>query len=273
MLGSVTQLRLQTVQLPPAAEWKVAYSRWCAFRIIEGQGFWLALNEQKALSRGDVGLVRPSAGGTIRASQLTRLTAACFFFAPALLEAILSISEARFFQKRESDGAKEAYLMDSNHPAAEQFARVCNAPAGNNFVLRGEMLATIGRIFAAELTVAPPVGTEGLVCSKRIRHFLNELTAAEVLRLTPEGIAARCRCRPRRFSNLFKGSLGRSFTTLKKEIRLLRARDLLTEPGSDIDSIARDAGYETTSAFTAMFKKQFSIKPAQWREAAAKLKD
>jgi len=273
MVGSVTQLSLQTVQLHPAQEWTIAYSRWCAFRIIDGQGFWLARNEQRALGPGDIGLARPSARGTIRASQLSRLTVAFFFFAPALLETILSISEERFFQAQESDEAKDAYFMDSNHPAAQQFARVCDAPAGNNFVLRGEMLATIGRVFATELTVAPPVGTEGLVCSKRIRHFLNELTTAEVLRLTPEGIAALCRCRPRQFSILFKGKLGRSFATLKKEIRLLRARDLLAEPGSDIDAIAREAGYETTGAFTAMFQKQFSIKPAQWREAAAKLKD
>ena len=133
------------------------------------------------------------------------------------------------------------------------------------------MIATIGQIFAAELAVAPPVGTQGLVCSKRIRHFLNQLTGAELLKLTPDVLASRCRCSTRQFSDLCKGSLGRSFKTLKKELRLFRARDLLTEPGCDINSIAREAGYETTAAFTTMFRKQFSVRPAQWREAAAKL--
>jgi AraC-like DNA-binding protein len=262
---------LRKLHVAPGQEWPLAFPRWCAFRICEGEGFWLAKNHQRALARGDIGVICPFAQGLLRASQLSELKATYFLFSPGLLMAFLSMSEDYFFRRLESNAANPYFFAGPEHPASEHFARALAAPAGNNLIVRGEMIAVLGRVFSTELAMAARAADKDTGCSGRFRDFLNELSAEEFMRLSSEQIASRCGCSHPQFYQLFRRNFGRSLKTAKKELKLFRARDLLTESGFDIQMIAQEAGYQRTATFVAMFKKQFSVSPARWREAVAEL--
>jgi AraC-like DNA-binding protein len=221
------------------------------------------------LTRGEVGIFRPSAAGEIRASQLSTLRASYFFFAPALLENVLSLHEAWRFARLESTQAKRGYFWPADHPAAETFARLSKAPPENNLVLRGEMIALVGQAFSKELSLAAPARVERLVCSNRIGAFINDMTVGEFLSLSPQAFAARCACGAQQFSQLFKEHMGTTFKRVRMELRLLRGRELLLEAGADIAAVAKKVGYATTDNFVAAFKAHFSTSPENWRETAS----
>ena len=66
---------------------------------------------------------------------------------------------------------------------------------------------------------------------------------------------------------LFMAQTGMSFGRWRQQARLLRALELLAR-GDKVIDIALALGYESPSAFTTMFKKQFGQAPSQFFDAA-----
>ena len=65
---------------------------------------------------------------------------------------------------------------------------------------------------------------------------------------------------------LFTSQTGMSFGRWRQQARLLRALELLAQ-GEKVIDIALALGYESPSAFTTMFRKQFGQTPSQFFEA------
>ena len=51
------------------------------------------------------------------------------------------------------------------------------------------------------------------------------------------------------------------------ELRLQRARQLLTDSDAKIINVAYDSGYRHLGLFNAMFKKRFGVTPSEWRRS------
>jgi AraC-like DNA-binding protein len=58
---------------------------------------------------------------------------------------------------------------------------------------------------------------------------------------------------------------GLSFRDLLDEARFERAAQLLTDTDDKIGAIARDAGFESESAFAAFFRRRSGLSPTEWR--------
>lgn len=67
----------------------------------------------------------------------------------------------------------------------------------------------------------------------------------------------------RSFTRAFRDELGMGFAQWRQQIRLLSAISLLAE-GRSITSVALDVGYESPSAFTAMFHRAFGQPPSAY---------
>ncbi|MGO1541352.1 MAG: helix-turn-helix domain-containing protein [Luteimonas sp.] len=65
----------------------------------------------------------------------------------------------------------------------------------------------------------------------------------------------------RTFTRAFKQELGMSFALWRQQVRLMEAVSLLAN-GRSITSVAFDVGYESPSAFTAMFHRAFGEPPS-----------
>ncbi|MAI91202.1 helix-turn-helix domain-containing protein [Ponticaulis sp.] len=74
----------------------------------------------------------------------------------------------------------------------------------------------------------------------------------------------------RTFTRLFKQQTGMGVASWRHQVRLMEAISLLSI-GKPITSVAFDVGYESASAFTAMFNRSFGVPPSQYmaRSAAA----
>ena len=69
----------------------------------------------------------------------------------------------------------------------------------------------------------------------------------------------------RTLARLLTQETGMSFGRWRQQARLLRALELLAS-GDKIIDIALTLGYESPSAFTTMFRKQFGQTPSQFFE-------
>jgi AraC-like DNA-binding protein len=68
----------------------------------------------------------------------------------------------------------------------------------------------------------------------------------------------------RTFTRLFKEQTGIGLAVWRQQVRLMEALSLLAS-GSPVTTVAFDVGYESPSAFTAMFHRAFGVPPSQYR--------
>ena len=67
----------------------------------------------------------------------------------------------------------------------------------------------------------------------------------------------------RTVTRLFPQETGFSFTEWRQQARLMRALELLSA-GQPVTAIAFELGYETVSAFIALFRRHFGVTPARY---------
>lgn len=67
----------------------------------------------------------------------------------------------------------------------------------------------------------------------------------------------------RTFTRLFKQHTGMGLATWRQQVRLMEAVSLLAS-GRPITTVAYDVGYESPSAFTAMFHRTFGVPPSAY---------
>ncbi len=85
-------------------------------------------------------------------------------------------------------------------------------------------------------------------------------TAASLAELARESGASS-----RTLERLFQQDVGMTFGRWRQQVRLLRALRLLAE-GYSVSSVALEVGYESTSAFIAMFKRRLGKTPRRYYE-------
>lgn len=71
---------------------------------------------------------------------------------------------------------------------------------------------------------------------------------------------------PRTLARLFQRETGMTFAGWRQQLRLIRALEELAQ-GRSVTEVALDLGYESPSAFIAMFRRAFGKTPARYFEA------
>ena len=264
-----SHLALDEQNVPPSSEWEAPANCWCFVRLAEGQGYWLGHGEARELKAGDVLALLPARHGLFRASQLSTVRLFHFRFCPDLMSGLLTMAERQCFDRLALQPALAVGFLPSTHPVAVQFAVLCeNAETQNGLLLRCQMLELVGRIYVREL--APPAKVESLTLSatKRIKVLLEHLTEEEFLNASLHDLAAYCGCSARHFSRLFQQHFSVSLRSRQTEMRLLKARRLLSETDSRVMTVAASCGYRHLGVFNALFKKRFAMTPTEWRRTA-----
>jgi AraC-like DNA-binding protein len=101
--------------------------------------------------------------------------------------------------------------------------------------------------------------------SRNLRAIATELSERPGMALAEA--AREAAMSPRSFARHFQAETGFSFGAWQRQARLLRALEFLGA-GRGVGDVAFTLGYESTSAFIAMFRRAFGTTPTRYFEAS-----
>jgi AraC-like DNA-binding protein len=84
-----------------------------------------------------------------------------------------------------------------------------------------------------------------------------------------ERLCRECGASKRTIQRLFRKETKMTFSRWRQQLRLLHAMQRLAL-GEKVTSAALDAGYNSTSAFISMFRKQLGTTPARYLEMGSR---
>lgn len=103
---------------------------------------------------------------------------------------------------------------------------------------------------------------------RRLRRLVDTLIDDPSLRFTIEEWGARVGASNRTLTRLFRRETGMSFMRWRQQLHIGVALQRLAS-GQSVTNVAMDLGYESTSAFIAMFRRMLGTTPARYFAAAA----
>ena len=98
-----------------------------------------------------------------------------------------------------------------------------------------------------------------------VRAVLNRIHQDYAQPLTLQKCARELRVNASYLSHLFSQAVGLPFRTCLTEVRIEKARELLSNPGLNISEVAAAVGYASDNRFRIAFKKATGLPPHLWR--------
>ena len=99
----------------------------------------------------------------------------------------------------------------------------------------------------------------------RLQRICQRLLNDPSIALSLDQLAEESAASPKTLARLCAKELGMSFSYWRRRVRFAKALELL-EQARPMKQIARDCGYESPSAFTFAFRKEFGASPTEFRE-------
>jgi len=263
-------LILRELILLPSGEWLPRHHGWFMIRVAEGAGYCLPPQEVRELNPGDC-LVGVFNGKTLlRASQLGSWKLQYFLVDPQLISGLLTMLEVSQLDAVAGNPAASLTVFPAREKIAQEFARIGQPDGCGELRTRCRLLCLWAEALAGRLSApaAEPAATVGL--HARLRQLVGQISEAELLSCSVGDLAGQLHCSQRHFGRLFRQTFGVSFRQRQIELRLLRARHLLTSSHAKIINVAYDSGYRHLGLFNTMFKKRFGLTPSEWRRNAQK---
>lgn len=264
-------LQIERIKLAPGQEWADASPAWRFVRLVSGAAYWFGGAETRPLAEGEVVLAAPALSGVVRASQIGEAVVQFFYFAPDLLCGLLTAEERRFFEPGGAREVTELQFLPSTHPVARQFAALGGSTLEHpGLARRLEVLGLAAAVFDEELARQQPPSSLGASALQRFQQIVAQMPDTEMVNHSPDELAHLCGCSARHFNRLFRKHFGTSTRAWQTELRLLKARQLLTHTEEKVIQVALDSGYRNLSLFNFLFKRRFGMTPSDWRRKGAR---
>jgi AraC-like DNA-binding protein len=258
-------LVLQELTLPPSTEWPPHCSGWLMLRVAAGAGYWLQHGvEPRQLTVGDGLIATRNVDGVIRASQLGSLKLQFFTVQLQYLNGVLTVAEWQQLEVAPNNPLPPVSIFSAAEPIGQRFMRLADQTHSNRLPMRCALLQLWASAVTGLLASPAPSSAGGNKLRDHIRELIGQMTEAELSEHSLTELARRLHCSERHFSRLFREEFGLPFHARQIELRLQRARQLLSDPGAKIIDVAHDSGYRHLGLFNAMFKKRFGLTPAEW---------
>jgi AraC-like DNA-binding protein len=133
--------------------------------------------------------------------------------------------------------------------------------------LRYEVLA---RALLEEMRIAPTLSFDlALPADRRLRSLCEALLEDPGASLSLQEWATRVGASARTLARLFQQDLGMTFGQWRQRVRLAHAAALVSL-GTPLADVAASLGYESASAFSAMFKRALGRPPSTFFSSEAK---
>jgi AraC-like DNA-binding protein len=262
-------LVINEITLPRSAEWMPQLPGWSFIQVIRGAGYWWRPSGAVELSPGSALVITGEVRGILRASQLSDVLLAYFCVDLEKLSGLLSLGEQRALKQAATKEQFGLRVLPPSDRLTERFNSLYLNQSGSGFSLRLQLLQLFTDLFECALKdeAGAPQALDG---RGRLRQFLKQVVASELMDLSLADLAPKMHCTPRHLSRLFREEVGMSFQEKQTELRLRKACQLLTSTSAKIIDVGSASGYQSNSLFGLMFKKRFGMSPGKWRERHVK---
>jgi AraC-like DNA-binding protein len=257
-------LILQTVVLPPSAEWSPPVQDWVVMRVGEGVGYWMQGGNVRELKEGDGFVASGYRNLIVRASQLGSMKLELFFIQTPLLNGLLTVTEGNRLDQVAHSVNGQMIFFTATESLGQKFSRLVHQSRPESLPSRAALFQFWSQAVSGLIT-QPVVDESGHKLRQRFRQLVAQMPDAELARQSLTRLAGMLECSERHFSRLFRQEFGVSLRARQAELRLQRARQLLADPKDKISNIAFESGYRHLGLFNAMFKKRFGLTPREWR--------
>ena len=235
-------------------------------RVAEGVGYWLQPGTARQLSVGDGLLTSSSSNGVLRASQLGPLKLQFFSVQPQYLNGLLTVAEWHQLEVAPNNLTSQISIFTAGEPLAQRFTRLAEQTQREGLPVRCGLLQLWANAIAGLLPAPAMESAGGGRLHERFRQLVGQMPEVELSQCSLRDLAGQLNCSERHFSRLFREEFGVPFRARQIELRLQRARQLLTNSDAKIINVAYDSGYQHLGLFNVMFKKRFGMTPSEWRQ-------
>lgn len=259
-------LAIREFAVPIGKEWTPRVTGWLLMQVRSGTGYCLRPGSNLELETGSVLLLAGHLPGSIRASQLSELRLFSFSVIPERLNSLLSLTEQQSLRLT-PDGEPVFKIMPPDSPVAVKLNALQAERHQGGVLFRLKLLQVFAELFVdaqapAEIMEFAGEDPDAL---NRLRSFLQQVPASELLELDFTDLARRTHCTARHLSRIFYKLVGMSFTDKRAELRLARAQELLATGNSKVVQVALESGYNSLSQFNLMFIRRYGMSPGKWR--------
>src|SRR5260221_1546674 len=259
-------LILQEFTLLPSAEWSPRCQGWLMCRVVEGAGYWLQQGgASRQLAIGDGVVVSRNPNGLLRASQLGPMKLQFFTVHPQYLNGLLTVAEWHQFEIAPGKSSSHVLIFTANETVGQKFMRIATQLRNDKLPMRCSLLQLWANAVSGLLSSPAALPANECRLRERFREFVGQFPEIELSESLLADLAKQLNCSERHFSRLFREEFGVSLRARQIELRLQRARQLLTGSNAKIISVAYESGYRHLGLFNSMFKKRFGVTPSEWR--------
>ena len=256
-------------KLVQGGEWRPQFRGWCLLLVQSGICYWQEPGGAREIPAGSALVLTGAARGGLCASQLSGVEIAFFCLEPEKLAGLLSLREQHSFQTAASAEKWAARVLAPEHPVAERFKQLCLNGSGANLAARLQLLQLFVDLFGTEFGEEHADEAREMDGRGRLRRLLNQMAASEFVELSLADLAPKMCCSPRHASRLFRAEVGASFREKQRELRLVKACEMLANSNAKVVEVALTSGYQSNSLFSLLFKKRYGVSPGKWRRQHA----
>lgn len=257
-------LAIREFLILPGNEWRPKSSRWSVIQIKNGTGYCLQAQGSTELGPGAVILAAGQAEGSIRASQLGKLSFYAFNVMPARLTGLITLGEQELLNTAAARKESAFQILPPENPRAAKMRELYAGRKSDGLSFRLNLLQLFVEMVGAELEQAAPAH-KSTDAKERLQDFLRQTPPDELAEMSFADLARNTRCTARHLSRIFYELVGMSFREKRAEIRMARARELLATSQSKVIEVALESGFKSLSLFNLMFARRFGTSPGRWR--------
>ncbi len=267
-MPAILHFSRDTVHLATSGEWIPQGELWYIVQFISGAGFWRARETAFDVLPGSTLITHGNAKGRLLASREIGLRFHWFVIDTNALAGILSIDDRKALEDLASSG-NPIFELKPTDDLAKRCAQLLGPELSPDLLIRVRLLELMLTVLVPEMKWLPAAQADD-DSRGRLRSLLARLPESDLISTSVEEFATKAGCSARHFSRLFTQEFGMSFRARQTELRLIRARDLLSRSNSKIIDIAHESGYQHLGLFNALFRRRFGMTPSAWRRKSKK---
>lgn len=264
----VSNFSCATVQLAPSGEWVPIRGHWYILRVISGVAFWIGNDEPIDLSAGSVLLACGGRNFRLFANRENGALFRWMVVLPDSLSGILAADERLALEKLAESGF-QGFRINPEDELAIRAGSLFSDQSLPRVLVRIRFLDIMLTVLVPQMKLQLS-DTSEVDARSRLRSALSRLPESELMATNVDVLAASIGCSTRHFSRLFAQEVGVSFRERQTELRLMRARDLLSQSNAKIVDIAFQSGYHHLGLFNSLFRRRFGLTPSAWRRQSQK---